>query len=231
MQSRARTSRPPKTKHASLSRCLAAFGFVAIVSLAPVTARAEDDDEKSIWNLDKRFIDEVIYSFGLTKKPKLDQQIDHQERPRLTVPPDRQLPAPAAVDPNLVRRQQKPKTDWREHDSDELFNPIHPSELRANSVAAAAPNRVGGDADPTDPLRPSQLGSPGGLFGGLFSGGKQQPQQQASAPTSEPPRRRLVDPPPGYQVPSPDQPYGGAARAGNNRPQPADHAVGDDQGL
>ena len=198
---------------------------------APATARAEDD-EKSIWNLDQRILDEVLYSFGLTKKPKLDQQIDYQERPRLTVPSDHELPAPKAVDPKTVSRQQKPKTDWRDHDSDEFSNPIRPSQLRANNAAAGSSPRVDGSPEPTDnPLPPSQLGSPGGFFG-LFSGGNQQREAQTAAPTptGEPPRRRLIDPPPGYQLPSPGQPYGGA-RVGSAAPKPTDHALGNDQGL
>jgi len=205
-----------------------------VVTFACATARAEDDDDKSIWNLDKRIFDEVIYSFGLTKKPKLDEQIDYHERPRLTVPSDHELPAPKTVDPKTVR-QQKPKTDWRDHDSDAFTDPIRPSQLRANSAAAGSSNAAGWgrSADSTDPLRPSQLGSPGGFFG-LFSGGNQRREAEATAPaptpTGEPPRRSLIDPPPGYQAPSPSQPYGGA-RVGSTGPKPTDHALGDDQGL
>jgi len=201
------------------------------MTFACATARAEDDDEKSIWNWDKRFFDELIYSFGLTKKPKLDQQIDYHERPRLTVPPDHELPAPKAVDPKTVR-QQKPKTDWRDHDSDEFTDPLRPSQLRARSAAPASSPRVDGNPEPTDnPLPPSQLGSPSGFFG-LFSGGNQRREAQtaAPAPASEPPRRSLIDPPAGYQAPSPVQPYGGT-RVGSGGPKPTDHALGDDQGL
>jgi hypothetical protein len=225
--------RPTKAQFSRIvgpSTCLGALAL-ALVTFAPAAARAEDDEDKSIWNLDKRIINEVLYSFGLTKKPHLDQQIDYQERPRLTVPSDHQLPAPQAVAPKTVRRQQKPKADWRQHDPDEFTNPIHPGELRANSAAVSS--GAGSNFDPTDPLRPSQLGSSGGFFG-LFSGGSERREVQAAAaapaPTGEPPRRNLIDPPPGYQVPSPTQPYGGT-RAGSAKPKPTDHALGDDQGL
>ena len=84
-------------------------------------------------------------------------------------------------------------------------------------------------------MRPSQLGSSGGLFGGLFGGsnGRQEPpQQQVVAITAEQPHTRLMDPPAGYQTPSPSQPYGTAPSANYGKPaKPADHAVGDDVGL
>jgi hypothetical protein len=229
------------------------------MTFAPATARAEDD-EKSIWNLDKRIMEEVLFSFGLTKRPKLDDQIDYHERPRLTVPSGQELPAPKAVDPAVARRQQKPKPkqNVQEFDPDEFTNPIAPRELRASS-GAGAPNRAGGsptDAarpsqpggsidEPLDPLPPSRLGSSGGFFG-LFSGGNSsagnssganssgasEQREQSSASAAEPPRRSLIDPPPGYQVRSANQPYGDGttARAGNSRPK-VDHAVGSDQGL
>lgn len=223
------------------------------MTFAPATARAEDD-EKSIWNLDKRMFDELIYSFGLTKKPKLDDQIDYHERPRLTVPSGAELPAPKAVNPAVARQEKpKPKLNQREFDPDEFTNPMTPHELRASS-GAGAPNRAGGSPtdpgppsqlgssidEPLDPLPPSRLGGSGGFFG-WFSGGNSsadnssaanEPREQSPASAAEPPRRSLIDPPPGYQVRSPNQPYGDGttARAGNTRPK-VDHAVGGDQGL
>jgi hypothetical protein len=53
-------------------------------------------------------------------------------------------------------------------------------------------------------LSPSQLGYNGGLFG-MFKGGS---DRDAAKFTSEPPRASLTEPPPGYQTPSPDHPYG-----------------------
>jgi len=109
------------------------------------------------------------------------------------------------------------------------------SAAAGSSNAAASSNAAGSgrSADSTDPLPPSQLGSPGGFFG-LFSGGNQRRDAQAAAPApapaGEPPRRSLIDPPAGYQAASPSQPYGGA-RVGSTGPKPGDHALGDDQGL
>lgn len=230
---------------------LGPLALLLVMTFAPATARAEDD-EKSIWNIDKRMFDELIYSFGLTKKPKLDDQIDYHERPRLTVPSGQELPAPKAVNPALARQQKpKPKRNVQEFDPDEFTNPIAPHELRASS-GAGAPNRAAGSPtdpsrpgqlgssidEPLDPMPPSRLGSSGGFFG-LFSGGNSSAgnssgasEQREQSSAAEPPRRSLIDPPPGYQVRSPNQTYGdgSTARAGNSRPK-ADHAVGEDQGL
>ena len=44
----------------------------------------------------------------------------------------------------------------------------------------------------------------GNLFGTMFGSKK----EETAKFTGEPPRASLTDPPPGYQTPSPDQPYG-----------------------
>jgi hypothetical protein len=65
-------------------------------------------------------------------------------------------------------------------------------------------------------LSADELGYRGGLFGSMFGG-----QQERSARfTGEPARTSLTEPPPGYQTPSPEQPYGqgradSAPKAGN----------------
>ena len=127
MRYRSRKSQLARTRWGGPCAWLGPLTLLLVVTFVPAAARAEDDDDKSIWNLDKRIFDEVIYSFGLTKKPKLDDQIGYQERPRLMVPSDHELPAPKAVDPKTVR-QQKPKTDWRDHDSDAFTDPLRPSQ-------------------------------------------------------------------------------------------------------
>ena len=61
-------------------------------------------------------------------------------------------------------------------------------------------------------LSPSQLGYSGGL-GGLFAGNKTE-----SAPfTGEPTRDSLIQPPPGYQTPSPNFAYGTGPKESLNK--------------
>jgi hypothetical protein len=66
-------------------------------------------------------------------------------------------------------------------------------------------------------LLPSQLGTPkNGVFSAMFDNKK----EETAKFTGEPPRVSLTEPPPGYQTPSPEQPYGlGKAPP----PKPADN--------
>jgi hypothetical protein len=239
------------TEHASIRRIgpvawPGALGLVVLMSLAPGIARAEDDQSSSLLSVDKKIIYEVLRSFGMTPKRTLEDQIDTRERAPLVVPASRVPPppqaAPAARAPNWpveadVSREavKKRPASRKDVDPDQFTDTLRPSELAGAGAAAGAPSRSAGDTAMTDTMRPSQLGSSGGLFGGLFGGnnGRQEPQQQqAGAITAEPPRTRLVDPPAGYQTPSPSQPYGTAPSANYKKPaKPADHAVGEDVGL
>jgi hypothetical protein len=227
----------------------AALGLVALMSFAPGIARAEDDQD-SLWSVDKKVIYEVLRSFGMTPKRTLEDQIDTRERAPLVVPASRVPPPPqtaAARDPNwpaeatagreAVKKRAAARKDI---DPDQFTNPMRPSELAiAGSGAGAAADThslSAGNAAMTDTMQPSRLGNSGGLFGGLFGGSngrqEQQQQQQVDAITAEPPRTRLIDPPAGYQTPSPSQPYGTAPSANSGkRTKPADHAVGEDVGL
>ena len=60
-------------------------------------------------------------------------------------------------------------------------------------------------------MTPNELGYKGGLFSSFF--GKSDDAEDAKF-TGERPRASLTDPPAGYQVPSPDQPYGPGKAAG-----------------
>ncbi len=227
-------------EHASIKRTgpvirSGALALVLVMGLAPGIARAEDDDDSGLFSLDKKIIYEVLRSFSLTPKRTLEDQFEYRERPPLVVPPSRALPPPqtaaaAARDPNwpveaATTRQaaEKRKASRPALDPEDLANPVRPSELgpaATGAAAAAASNRSAGDGEMTDQLRPSQLGS-SGFFDSLFGGGnnsrpEQQPQQQVGALAAEPRRTRLIDPPAGYQTPSPDQPYGGAGLPANS---------------
>ncbi|HEX5508207.1 MAG TPA: hypothetical protein VFX37_06860, partial [Pseudolabrys sp.] len=147
--------------------------------------------------------------------------INYHERSPLVVPPDRSLPPPEAasavpnpnwpVDPEIKRAKAlkaarlakgMSDTDEIEHEA----NPLRPAELekgrRVNSP------RDAGAMSPEDsakPFKPSDLGYKGGIFGSLF--GKKNESEQGASFTGEPPRASLTDPPPGYQTPSPNEPY------------------------
>ena len=80
----------------------------------------------------------------------------------------------------------------------------------------------GSDSD-GQPVAPSELGYFGGLFS-LRAWGFSGYQNETGTFTSEPQRSQLTEPPPGYQVPSPDQPYGVTRRVERQAPQQYDPA-------
>jgi len=209
------------TRLTTKSYMSAAFGLALAGLLAiPAPARAEDDSVP----LDTQIMRNIMSSLGLQSQDGAD--IRYEERPPLVLPSDYSLPAPrkadAAVnnpawpkDPDVTRakmlkelRNTGTTTDQIERES----HPLRPDEMTPGRKYAPRMRQhrtvenpsIG--ADGTDRLRPSELGYNGGLFGLMFS---RKDEDKANAHfTGEPPRVSLTEPPPGYQTPSPDQPYG-----------------------
>jgi len=92
--------------------------------------------------------------------------------------------------------------------------PITPNELNRGASGqqqASQSNRSNAPAPGSDPdgrpLPPSEMGYFGGLFS-LRAWGFSGYYDETGTFTSEPQRSQLTEPPPGYQTPSPSQPYG-----------------------
>jgi hypothetical protein len=195
---------------------LALAGLLAI----PVPARAEDDSVP----LDTQIWRNIMSGLGLKSQDEAD--IRYEERPPLVLPSDHSLPAPGKADatvndpawpkdPDVARakivkelRNAGTTTDQLERES----YPLRPDEMTPGRKYAPRMRQhrtienpsIG--ADGTDRLKPSELGYNGGLFELMFS---RKDEDKASAHfTGEPPRVSLTEPPPGYQTPSPNQPYG-----------------------
>jgi len=176
-------------------------------------ARAQDDNDDRTF--EEKIIDNIMSGIGA--KGMNDRGIDYRERSPLVVPPKLDLPPPESAksainDPNWPKdpdeqkrkaaiaasKKQKPEL-W------EAARPLTPAELKVGKTTASA-----GQTDPVQPGQPnsaplsaSQLGYSGGLMG-IFHGNKED-----SAPfTGEPTRDSLIQPPPGYQTPSPNFAYG-----------------------
>src|SRR5262249_62078995 len=82
-----------------------------------------------------------------------------------------------------------------------------PRPLRPREWNAGPPRRSRTPPPPQEqmegkPVKPSDLGYTGGIFGSLFGN-----KQESAEFTTEPPRTSLTEPPVGYQTPSPNQPY------------------------
>jgi hypothetical protein len=203
----------------------AALGLVlgAALLAVPGPARAEDDEVP----IDQKLIRGLMEGLGLKRD---GEAINYQERAPLVIPPGRDLPPPektdAAIvnnpawpnDPDVARRKEEARRE-RARRSVGAGEQIEKDQ----SVLRGADMTPGGD--PRTPpsgrrinsnlgvdgarMSPSELGYKGGLFGNFFGGN----EKDAVRFTGEPQRATLTDPPPGYQTPSPDQPYGGGKAA------------------
>ena len=193
-----------------------ALGIGLVMSTGAARAADDDDDDMSF---EETLIDNLMTGLGARSMEK--PGIEYRERSPLVVPPKLDLPPPAAAeaaaapnwpkDPDEKRRKeaiaQRKKSGNKATEYWKNAQPLSPAELNAHRTAAA--DRTSNDpvqpgtnvANPT--MSPAELGYTGGLWKLLKGNGPE------SKPfTSEPPRQSLVEPPPGYQTPSPNYAYG-----------------------
>lgn len=215
-------------QNASLTRAMRlaaiAIGVGLVMAAGPV--RAGDDDEDD----DRTFEEKIIHNImtGLGGKNMESKGIEYRERSPLVVPPRLDLPPPSGAaaevkapnwpkDPDDARRKaakearKKDKKDPRE--SSRLLTP---AELNVGRTSAPS----GGTNDPVQPgnntnypiMKPSDLGWTGSLTN-LFGGNK----PESTEFKGEPERQSLVEPPTGYQTPSPNFAYGTGPRESLNK--------------
>ena len=152
------------------------------------------------------FTDKILNTLGLHDPFAPQYGINYSERSPLVVPPTRDLPPPQSsngppapnwpVDPEIRARAAAKSDDSVRPAPDYVTDssrPLRPDEL--NAVNPPGTN---------DQSSPSELGA---KKPGIFSFDWLK-QEDYGTFTGEPPRVSLTDPPPGYQTPSPDQPYG-----------------------
>ena len=228
-------------------------GACALAVLGAVPAQAQDDavENNSIWNLEQRAWGGIVRGLGL-RDPNTPV-IDYRERSPLVVPPSRDLPPPQAKatpkggawpnDPDVSKARKAAEARKRQNAGNDLSrtndrneNAITPDQLNRPGGVPAQTGRSnaptpGSDAD-GKPVAPSELGYFGGLFSGRawgFGTGFAGYQNETGTFTSEPNRDQLTQPPPGYQTPSGDQPYGVTRRVERSRVQQFDPAQGGGQ--
>jgi hypothetical protein len=147
--------------------------------------------------------------------------IEYRERSPLVVPPKLDLPPPAETqarnapnwpkDPDERRRKEaiaQRKKAVKATESWQAGRTLSPAEMDVGRTAAPErtsndPIQPGTNGNPS--LSPAQLGFTGGLWGMMKGSGSSSESKQF---TTEPPRQSLVEPPPGYQTPSPGYAYG-----------------------
>ncbi len=220
-----------------------ALALAVLVAGAPAQAQQEDAvDQNSIWNLEQRVWGGIVRGLGL-RDPNTPE-IDYRERSPLVVPPSTTLPPPQAKatpknpawpnDPDVAKARKAAEAKRKLNAGSDLSrsvynqgNPITPDQLNRPGAPVPSSNRSNAPAPGTDvdgkPVAPSELG----YFGGLFSmrawgfGGY---TNETGTFTTEPSRNTLTEPPPGYQTPSPAQPYGVTRRVERAAPQQFDPA-------
>ncbi len=203
-----------KGSYALVARVALGAALAVVVVCTNSVARAGDDDSDQ-----PSFMSKFMHTIGLGSSE--DGGISYSERSPLVVPPTRDLPPPAAggpppapnwpKDPDMKKRSEAKaeKKDTRYHNwvVDES-RPLRPDEL---NVPGARPSQVAhsdqAEAEPDQTPKRS-------IFN--FDWLK---REQYGTFTGEPARAALTDPPPGYQTPSPDQPYGIAPEKKVYKPQ------------
>ncbi len=196
-----------------LRLAIVALGVGLVMTAGAARAQDDDEDDKTF---EEKIIEGIMAGIGGTNME--NRGIDYRERSPLVVPPKLDLPPPESAkgeikdpnwpkDPDEARRKAAIAARKKENkDPRESSRLLTPSEL--NVGRTAAPART--NSDPLQPgvtnnpiLSPSQLGYSGGLSG-LFGGNKSESAEFKGEPT----RQSLIEPPAGYQTPSPNYAYG-----------------------
>ncbi len=179
---------------------------VMVASSGPAAAQAVESD----------FINNTLSALGLTDPQKPD--IQYRERAPLVVPPavGSNLPAPQTApssslpnwpkDPDVLRAQQANAVDNKPVGAGSTRDVLLPSELnkgalRKKNANTPADNTPVGSESKRDVVLPSELG-----FKSWF--GITPSDEKPIAFNGEPERESITQPPPGYQTPAPNAPYG-----------------------
>jgi hypothetical protein len=219
-----------------------ALALATVVAGLPAQAQDDAVEPNSIWNLEQRVWGTIVRGLGL-RDPNTPT-IDYRERSPLVVPPTRDLPPPQAKakprdpawpnDPDVARARKEAKRKLSVGNDlsrvvDNQGRPITPEELNrggarppaSQSTASNAP-APGSDPDGRQ-IPPSEMGYFGGLFS-LRAWGFSGYVNETGTFTNEPARTELTEPPPGYQTPSPQQPYGVTRRVERTKTEQFDPA-------
>ena len=172
-----------------------------------VSARAGSDDEDNR-SFSEKFVDTIKSGFSTTNMDS--KGIDYRERSPLVVPPQLDLPPPAAA------ASQATAPNW----------PKDPDEKRRKAALAARKKSV---TNSTHELTPAEAEA---ARASVAASEQPQPQQSFTEKMNnylggtkpevgqfkgEPTRETLTQPPPGYQIPSPNYAYGVGQKGSLNR--------------
>lgn len=207
----------------SLIAC-ACGALLALGSAGAAKAQQADDDEDT-------FEQSIIKSIlgGLGVDVGRNRGIEYRERSPLVIPPSLDLPPPDQVDasarnPAWPREQTRKKSAvqtkpqiYATPDDPGTSSRLSAAEMRRGTDPRAQrvtdPSRSGSQADIDigRPLRPNELGS-SSIFNWRALTGNY--ANETAKFEGEPSRGQLTQPPPGYQTPSANQPYGTVTESG-----------------
>ncbi|MGO9702186.1 MAG: hypothetical protein ACLPX7_23320 [Xanthobacteraceae bacterium] len=125
--------------------------------------------------------DSMLRTIGVKHETDPEAAINYTERSPLVVPPTRDLPAPGTT-------AAVPTSDW----------PTDRAKRPKNNKAKQAVVPETAVQTPNPPVQKKPWYNPMGWFD----------KEEYANFAGEPVRRNLTDPPAGYRVPSPEQPYG-----------------------
>ena len=206
---------------------IAAVLGAAVATAALVgPAKAGDGDRP----FDEQIIHNLLTGLGLQDPNAV--QPTYEERPPLVIPKSDALPPPqkpgAAIaenpawpkDPDVERAKERARRERNEvrrtageefRDQESVLRPdqLNPTGRGAGQSERASTTNTP-DYEGRHTMTPSQLGYKGGVFSNIF--GSDDKDEETARFTGEPARTALTEPPPGYQTPSPDQPYGVGAK-------------------
>lgn len=192
------------------ARHLALFTAAALIaSAAALPAQAQEED--------KSLTENILTGLGLTAPTPPD--IDYRERAPLVVPQNSDvLPPPRSADelaanpawpkdPEEVARRKQAALDAQVSHQHSRYDgldprPLKPSQIEGGKRAGTVVGSGFGLKDGDNHISPTELEFKG--WGNILNGGQEKPLVF----TGEPEREALVQPPPGYQTPAPNAPYG-----------------------
>ncbi len=185
---------PQNSRNRRLSRAaLCAVSGITLAVIGGAAVRAGDGEDPSGDRPYAKFFNGMLNNIGLGQQ---EQGIEYQERPPLVVPPNRDLPPPAAASSPSAKNAAWPS------DPD--------AKKRAGDRSKQKERSVLTEEKATGPTSQPDGQSPGAwdkLTGWTRSITGSEKKETATF-LHEPSRTSLTDPPAGYRTPSPSQPYG-----------------------
>jgi len=161
----------------------ALFGLAALPWVAPAQAQQPPPapGQPGPNDTNEAAWNKFMRTLGVSNSPDAASDINYTERAPLVVPPSRDLPPPV-VDPG------RPAADW-------------PSDAKKDAKRQKPKGAIVPDtavATPNPPYVKKPWYDPSGWFD----------KEEYANFQGEPARQDLTDPPSGYRIPSPEQPYG-----------------------